>query len=48
MLVSERTVAAHKNAASVDPLTGLFNRRGFSELTECMQIRREATAGRAA
>ena len=45
MLVSERTVAAHKNAASIDPLTGLFNRRGFSELTERM-IRREATAGR--
>ncbi|MBS2019824.1 MAG: GGDEF domain-containing protein [Deltaproteobacteria bacterium] len=45
MLVSERTVDAHKNAASVDPLTGLFNRRGFSELTERM-IRREATAGR--
>ena len=31
MLVSDRTVAAHKNAASVDPLTGLLNRRGFSE-----------------
>jgi len=27
MLVSDRTVAAHKNAASTDPLTGLFNRR---------------------
>src|SRR5580698_10812228 len=29
MLVSERTVTAHRTAASMDPLTGLFNRRGF-------------------
>src|SRR5262249_54475250 len=28
MLVSERTVIAHKTAASMDPLTGMFNRRG--------------------
>lgn len=45
MLVSERTVAAHKVAASCDPLTGLFNRRGFSEATARM-IDREARAGR--
>ncbi|QUS40251.1 GGDEF domain-containing protein [Tardiphaga alba] len=45
MLVSERTVAAHKVAASCDPLTGLFNRRGFSEVTARM-IEREAKAGR--
>lgn len=45
MLVSERTVKAHKTAASIDPLTGLFNRRGFSELTGRM-IEREARAGR--
>lgn len=45
MPVSERTVAAHKNAAAMDPMTGLFNRRGFSELTERM-IRREAVARR--
>jgi diguanylate cyclase (GGDEF)-like protein len=45
MLVSERTVKAHKTAASIDPLTGLFNRRGFSELTGRM-ISREQTAGR--
>jgi diguanylate cyclase (GGDEF)-like protein len=45
MLVSERTVKAHKTAASVDPLTGLFNRRGFSELTARM-IEREQAAGR--
>ncbi|MBC7579952.1 MAG: GGDEF domain-containing protein, partial [Tardiphaga sp.] len=31
MLVSERAVTVHKVAASCDPLTGLFNRRGFSE-----------------
>lgn len=45
MLVSERTVSAHKTAASVDPLTGLLNRRGFSEATSRM-IEREAKAGR--
>src|ERR1700721_4828460 len=31
MLVSERTVTAHKTAASMDPLTGMLNRRGFAE-----------------
>jgi diguanylate cyclase (GGDEF)-like protein len=46
MLVSERTVSTHKLAASVDPLTGLLNRRGFSEATARM-IEREAKAGRA-
>ena len=45
MLVSERTVRAHKAAASLDPLTGIFNRRGFSEATARM-IEREADAGR--
>jgi diguanylate cyclase (GGDEF)-like protein len=45
MLVSERTVIAHKTAASVDPLTGLFNRRGFAEACARM-IDREANAGR--
>jgi diguanylate cyclase (GGDEF)-like protein len=45
MLVSERAVTAHKNAASVDPLTGMFNRRGFSEA--CLRvIERESHAGR--
>ncbi len=44
MLVSERTVSVHKTAASVDPLTGLLNRRGFSEATARM-IEREAKAG---
>ena len=33
MLVSERTVTAHKTAASIDPLTGMFNRRGFCRST---------------
>src|SRR3978361_865198 len=45
MLVSERTVSAHKAAASCDPLTGMFNRRGFAEATSRM-IQREAKAGR--
>jgi diguanylate cyclase (GGDEF)-like protein len=45
MLVSERTVTAHKNAASVDPLTGIFNRRGFAEACARV-IDREAKAGR--
>ncbi|TAH68988.1 MAG: GGDEF domain-containing protein [Rhodopseudomonas palustris] len=45
MLVSDRTVRAHKTAASLDPLTGLFNRRGFSEAAARM-IEREANAGR--
>jgi diguanylate cyclase (GGDEF)-like protein len=45
MLVSDRTVKAHKAAASADPLTGMFNRRGFAEATSRM-IQREADAGR--
>jgi diguanylate cyclase (GGDEF)-like protein len=45
ILVSERTVNAHKTAATVDPLTNLFNRRGFSELTGRMIVR-ETAAGR--
>lgn len=45
LLVSERTVSVHKTAASIDPLTGLLNRRGFGEATSRM-IEREAKAGR--
>src|SRR3977135_741410 len=45
MLVSERTVTAHKTAASMDPLTGMFNRRGFAEASSRV-IEREANAGR--
>ena len=45
MLVSERAVTAHKTAASMDPLTGMFNRRGFAEATSRV-IEREAKAGR--
>jgi diguanylate cyclase (GGDEF)-like protein len=45
MLVSERAVSAHRNAASMDPLTGIFNRRGFSEISSRL-IEREAKAGR--
>jgi diguanylate cyclase (GGDEF)-like protein len=45
MLVSDRAVAVHKTAASMDPLTGLFNRRGFAEACSRV-IEREANAGR--
>ena len=45
MLVSDRTVTVHKTAASMDPLTGMFNRRGFAEATSRV-IEREAKAGR--
>jgi diguanylate cyclase (GGDEF)-like protein len=45
MLVSERAVTVHKTAASVDPLTGMFNRRGFAEACSRV-IEREAKAGR--
>ncbi len=45
MLVSERTVTAHKHAASLDPLTGMLNRRGFAEACARV-IEREAVAGR--
>jgi diguanylate cyclase (GGDEF)-like protein len=45
MLVSERTVSAHRAAASMDPLTGMFNRRGFAEACARV-IEREANSGR--
>jgi diguanylate cyclase (GGDEF)-like protein len=45
ILVSERAVIAHKTAASTDPLTGMFNRRGFAEASSRL-IDREAHAGR--
>ena len=45
MLVSDRAVTVHKTAASVDPLTGMFNRRGFAEASSRV-IDREAKAGR--
>jgi diguanylate cyclase (GGDEF)-like protein len=45
MLVSDRVVTAHKTAASVDPLTGMLNRRGFAEACARV-IEREAHAGR--
>jgi diguanylate cyclase (GGDEF)-like protein len=45
MLVSERAVTVHKTAASVDPLSGMLNRRGFSEACTRV-IEREAAAGR--
>lgn len=45
MLVSERVVSAHKRAAIIDPLTGLLNRRGFSEACNRL-IEREARESR--
>ena len=45
MLVSDRAVTVHKNAASIDPLSGMFNRRGFAEACARV-IEREAKAGR--
>ena len=45
MMVSDRAVTAHKTAASVDPLTGMLNRRGFAEACGRV-IEREANAGR--
>ncbi len=45
ILVSERAVTAHKKAASMDPLTGMFNRRGFAEACSRV-IEREANARR--
>jgi diguanylate cyclase (GGDEF)-like protein len=45
MLVSERAVTVHKNAASCDPLTGMFNRRGFAEACARV-IERESNGGR--
>lgn len=45
MLVSERSIRAHKQAASTDPLTGLFNRRGFAEAAG-MVMARQAKLGK--
>ncbi|WP_245313214.1 GGDEF domain-containing protein, partial [Bradyrhizobium macuxiense] len=45
MMVSDRAVAVHKTAASIDPLSGMLNRRGFSEACSRV-IEREANAGR--
>jgi diguanylate cyclase (GGDEF)-like protein len=39
MMVSERTVSAHKVAAQTDPLTGLFNRRGFADSATAIMSR---------
>lgn len=47
MLVNERVVSAHKRAATIDPLTGLLNRRGFADACARL-IAREAREGRPA
>jgi diguanylate cyclase (GGDEF)-like protein len=44
MLVSERTIGLHKTAALTDALTGMFNRRGFTETANEM-IARQAKLG---
>src|SRR5207244_10181346 len=44
MLVSDRAVTVHKTAASVDPLSGMLNRRVFTEASNRV-IEREAAAG---
>src|SRR3977135_1289792 len=44
-LVSDRRVSPPRTAAATDPLTGMFNRRGFAEATSRV-IEREANAGR--
>lgn len=45
MLVSERAVTVHKTAASIDPLSGMLNRRGFAEACARV-IEREGNGGR--
>lgn len=45
MLCAERAISVHKSAALRDPLTGLLNRRGFSEAAVRI-AGREADAGR--
>ncbi|PAY04866.1 MULTISPECIES: GGDEF domain-containing protein [Bradyrhizobium] len=45
MMVSDRAVAVHKTAASIDPLSGMLNRRGFTEACTRV-IEREADGGR--
>jgi diguanylate cyclase (GGDEF)-like protein len=44
LLLSERALAMHKQAASIDPLTGILNRRGFVEQS-LRAIEREAGHG---
>lgn len=41
MLVAERAVRKHKDAAAIDPLTGVLNRRGFAEAMARMAERAE-------
>jgi diguanylate cyclase (GGDEF)-like protein len=42
VLTKERSVRIHKDAANTDPLTGLFNRRGFTEGVAMLIARRVA------
>jgi diguanylate cyclase (GGDEF)-like protein len=43
MLAKDRAVRAYKAAAATDPLTGLFNRRGFFEAARAIMAENEAT-----
>lgn len=45
MIVTERILLIHKEAAVTDSLTGLFNRRGFAEAGVRLVAREEASRG---
>ena len=45
MIVTERILLVHKEAALTDSLTGLFNRRGFAEAGVRLVAREEASRG---
>ncbi len=42
MMAQQRTIRIHKDAASSDPLTGLFNRRGFLDASAAVIARASA------
>jgi diguanylate cyclase (GGDEF)-like protein len=46
MMAKEKAESLYKAAAATDPLTGLLNRRGFTELAELMVARRARKGGR--
>ncbi|MBV6488360.1 MAG: GGDEF domain-containing protein [Pseudorhodoplanes sp.] len=44
VMAKEQSVLVHKTAAMTDPLTGLFNRRGYEEAAQKLMIRQIASA----